>query len=123
MTLTSLLSGMPVMWLTVKGAKTGLLRSLPILCIRDEDNPNIIALVAANWGKDRRPGWYYNLKANPHAQGSIRGQMQKYIAHEAEGEEYIKYWQAANQTYLGFAHYQQRINEGRLPILVLNPVV
>ena len=38
-TVTSALGGLPVVLLTTTGAKSGLPRTLPLLCIRDERNP------------------------------------------------------------------------------------
>src|SRR5262245_20064927 len=86
-TLTSALAGLAVVLLTTTGAKSGLPRTLPLLCIRDERSPSTFALVASNWGQTHYPAWYFNLKANPQAVGSIRGQVQTYVAHEASGEE------------------------------------
>jgi deazaflavin-dependent oxidoreductase (nitroreductase family) len=123
MTLTSVLSGLPIIMLTSQGAKSGLLRTVPLLGIPDETGSNQIALIASNYGQKRYPGWYYNLKANPQAKGSIGGQMQNFIAHEAEGEEYNHFWQAATDIYTGFSNYRERIGDRRhIPIMVLTPV-
>src|SRR5262245_11142078 len=64
-TLTSALAGLPVVLLTTTGAKSGLPRTFPLLCIRDERSPSTFALVASNWGQTHYPAWYFNLKANP----------------------------------------------------------
>ena len=66
-TVTSVLAGLPVVLLTTTGVKSGLPRTLPLLCIRDERNPTTFALVASNWGQTHYPAWYLNLKANPRA--------------------------------------------------------
>jgi deazaflavin-dependent oxidoreductase (nitroreductase family) len=118
-TLTSALAGLPVVLLTTTGVKSGLPRTLPLLCIRDERNPTTFALVASNWGQPHYPAWYFNLKANPRAIGSIRGQTATYVAHEASGEEYERFWQCAANTYLGFAVYKQRVGERRIPIMIM----
>jgi deazaflavin-dependent oxidoreductase (nitroreductase family) len=106
--MTSILSGLPVVLLTTLGAKSGLPRTIPLLCIRDERDPRRFALVGSNFGQRHHPAWYFNLKANPHATCSIQGQAGKYLAHEAEGEEYDRFWQRAMQTYMGFPLYKQR---------------
>src|SRR5262245_7007052 len=100
-TLTSALAGLPVVLLTTTGAKSGLPRTLPLLCIRDERNPVTFALVASNWGQTHYPAWYFNLKANPQAVGSIRGQVQTYVAHAASGEEYDRLWQRSEERRVG----------------------
>ena len=92
-TMTSIVAGLPVVILTTLGAKSKLPRTLPVLCIRDEHTSDTFAIVASNWGQHHYPAWYFNLKANPRATCSIRGQAGEYVAHEATGEEYEKLWQ------------------------------
>src|SRR5215475_13609730 len=121
-TLTSSLAGLPVVLLTTTGTKSGLPRTLLLLCIRDERNPDTFALVASNWGQTHYPAWYFNLKTNPPAVGAIRGQIETYIAHEANGEEYERFWQYAANTYLGYPLYKQRVGARRIPIMIMTPV-
>ncbi|UCG24782.1 MAG: nitroreductase family deazaflavin-dependent oxidoreductase [Chloroflexota bacterium] len=84
-TLSAILAGVPIVHVTTIGAKSGLPRTLPLLCIRDNANSDSFALIASNYGQRRTPAWYYNLKTNPRAQCSIEGQAEEYIAHEAVG--------------------------------------
>lgn len=118
-TMTSALAGLPVVLLTTTGAKSGLPRTLPLLFIRDD--PDRFALVASNWGQRHYPAWYFNLKANPRAIGSICGQTETYVAHEASGEEYERFWQYAANTYIGYPLYKQRVGERRIPIMIMTP--
>ena len=87
--LTSLLSGLPVVLLTAKGAKSGLWRTTPLLGIKDPAGTGKIAVIASNYGQGHHPAWYYNLKANPHTICIINGKEQKYVAYQAQGQEYI----------------------------------
>ena len=121
-TLTAVLSGTPVVMLTTLGSKSHLPRTLPLLFIRDEGDPKAFAIVATNWGQPHLPGWYFNLKAHPRATGAIRSQIAEYVAHEASGEEYEKYWRQAVDTYFGFQLYRQRVGQRRIPIMVLTRV-
>lgn len=121
-TLTGLVAGVPVVVLTAIGARSGLPRTVPLLFIRDERNPNRFALIASNWGQRRYPAWYHNLKANPHAICSINGRRAEYVADEASDEEYERYWRQAVKLYPGFANYKQRASERRIPIMVMTPV-
>ena len=121
-TLTSVLSGLPVVILTTKGAKSGLPRTVPLLCVQDESGSGKVALIASNWGQKHHPGWYYNLTANPQASCEIKGETGEYTAHEAEGDEYDYYWQAAMDTYLGFPEYQKRVGSRHIPIMVLTAI-
>ena len=121
-TLTSALTGLPVVLLTTTGAKSGMRRTLPLLCIRDERNPDTFALVASNWGQTHYPAWYFNLKANPRAVGSIRGRVGTYVAHEATGEEYERFWEYAANTYPGYSLYKRRVCARLIPIMIMTLV-
>ena len=120
-TLTSILAGVPMAIVTTTGAKSGLYRTLPLVFIRYSKKPDCIALIASNWGQRQNPGWYFNLKAHPHATCSINGQVRVYISHEAIDEEYASYWQSASETYIGFPLYKQRAGDRHIPIMVLMP--
>src|SRR6195952_1201743 len=56
------LRGRPVIILTTIGAKTGLVRKVPVM--RVEHDGQYVA-VASLGGAPKNPVWYYNLKANP----------------------------------------------------------
>ena len=56
---SSALTGLPIVELTAVGAHSGELRTLPIIGVPDGDR---IVLVASNYGQHRNPGWYFNLK-------------------------------------------------------------
>ncbi len=122
-TLTSLVAGLPIVWLTSTGAKSGLQRTLPLLCIRDPESPERFALIATNWGGHKAPAWYHNLKANPLATCAFGRDAQQYEAAEIEGSEYDRIWQAAVDVYVGFPLYRQRIGKERhIPIMMMTPI-
>jgi deazaflavin-dependent oxidoreductase (nitroreductase family) len=119
MTLTQVLSGLPLVILTTTGARSGLPRIMPLACIRDPDHTDQFAIIASNLGQTHHPAWYYNLKAHPRATGVIDRKSKTYIADEANEEEYARYWQLAIEIYQGYQLYQQRLGERRIPIMVL----
>lgn len=121
-TLTGVLTGLPVVILVTIGAKSGLPRSTPLLYIKNANDQNSFAVVASNWGQRHFPAWYFNLIAHPRSICSIRGHSSEYIAHEAEGGEYERYWQSAANTYLGYPLYKNRARGRRIPILVMKRV-
>jgi len=118
-TATTLLAGLPVVNVTMLGAKSGLPRTVPLTYIRHNAHPDSFALIASNYGQRHTPAWYYNLKANPRAQCLIEGHSEEYTAHEASGQEYEQFWQAAVDTYGGYALYKQRAANRRIPIMVM----
>ena len=121
-TLAGILTGLSVVVLSAKGAKSGVIRDIPLLCIEDETEPGVFAIVASNFGQGHHPAWYYNLKAYPEVSCTLRGQAQHYSATELEGEEYARYWGYALDTYMGFPHYKSRVGKRHIPIFAMKPV-
>jgi deazaflavin-dependent oxidoreductase (nitroreductase family) len=117
-TLTSWLTGVPVVVLTTTGAKSGRPRTVPLLGIHDGDR---VILVASNWGRPQHPAWYYNLKANPQARLSFNGHAAAYRAREASPQEREKFWAQAVTLYVGWQAYRQRAKNRKIPILILSP--
>lgn len=120
--LTGILTGSPVVVVTTTGARSGRLRRTPLLGIRDRAHPGAFALVASNWGQRHHPAWYFNLKAHPEALCAVAGQSGPFVAHEAWGDEYDRFWRYAADTYPGYPLYRQRAGGRRIPILVMIPV-
>jgi deazaflavin-dependent oxidoreductase (nitroreductase family) len=116
--LTSILAGVPVVMVTTTGARSGEPRTSPLLPIWKPGQSGRFALIASNWGQHRTPSWYFNLKKNPHGMVAIDGRTEQYIAHEATGEEYDRFWGYAVDTYPGYALYKKRAGR-RIPILVM----
>jgi deazaflavin-dependent oxidoreductase (nitroreductase family) len=117
-TLTGLLAGVPVIWVTSIGARSGQLRTRPLLPIHDPQDPRRCALIASNFGQPHFPAWYYNLKKNPRGTCLVDGRPRGFTAHEASGEEYERFWRYATNTFFGYSLYRQRAGR-RIPILIL----
>ena len=106
---------MPVHYLTTTGAKSGIRRSVPVLCVPDGEN---LILVGSNWGKAQNPGWVYNLRAHPNAY-IVKGKMQKdVVARELHADERTTYWQKATAFYPPYRRYEQAAGR-MLPIFLL----
>lgn len=116
--ITSLLSGLPIITLTTIGAKSGLARTAPLLAI--EDSPRLI-IIASNFGQTHYPAWYHNLRAHPQVTVVLRGQAGAYTAHEAQGDERDIYWDAAVRLYPGYQVYKTRTGGRPIPVIVLTP--
>ena len=116
--LTSLMSGLPVVTVTTLGAKSGQPRSLPLIAIPDEGN---VILIASNFGQHHHPAWYYNLRAHPEVQLTYEGQTVTYLAHETDGAERERCWQRAVDLYSGYANYKQRAKHRQIGVFLLTP--
>ena len=109
--------GWDIIQLTTIGAKTGQPRMMPLVGLFDGEK---IALIASSLGREHNPGWYYNLKKNPECDAQWNGRLGTYIAREAEGNEYEKYWQLALSYYAGYEKYKERAGR-EIPVMVLEP--
>jgi deazaflavin-dependent oxidoreductase (nitroreductase family) len=115
-TLTSLLAGLPMAMLTTTGAKSGRPRTVPVLGL---PTPDGLAVISSNYGKERHPAWYHNLRANPEGKVSVKEDKRTFRAVEAEGERRDRIWQEALKVYPGFATYEQRASHRRIAVWVL----
>ena len=111
------LVGLPIIQLTTTGAKTGQLRTMPLVSLFDDEK---LALIASNFGQKHNPGWYYNLKAHPECRVGWGNQERAYTARETEGEEREKYWQMAVSYYTGYEKYKERVGR-KIPVMILEP--
>ncbi|HEX4017434.1 MAG TPA: nitroreductase/quinone reductase family protein [Frankiaceae bacterium] len=115
---TSGLTGLPIVELTTVGARTGQPRTMPIVGVPDGDR---LVLVASNFGQHHHPGWYFNLRADPHCAVAHRGRSHAMVAYEAEGDERERLWQLDVSVYPPRAVYAQRSGGRRIPVMVLRP--
>src|SRR5579884_2626502 len=118
-TFASLVSGIPVVMLTTTGAKTGQPRTVPVLGIPTGDG---VAIIASNFGQQRHPGWYHNLRAHPEAEVVVDGNHRRVRAVEADGERRAAIWEDGLRVYPGFAQYERRASDRRISVFVLEPV-
>jgi deazaflavin-dependent oxidoreductase (nitroreductase family) len=116
--LSSVLSGLPVMALTTTGARTGQARSTPLVGTPDGDN---LILVASRWGQGGVPAWYHNLKAHPDCTVTLNGVTKRYRARETHGDERAACWRKAVAYYAGYAAYARRLGDHIIPVFILEP--
>lgn len=117
--LTSLVTGLPVVTLTALGAKSGQPRSVPLLAIPDGAN---FVLIASSFGRSQHPAWYHNVLANPEVTLTFGALSSRYRAQEATGAERARLWQIAVERYAGYAAYEHRAYPRQIPVILLTPV-
>jgi F420H(2)-dependent quinone reductase len=110
--------GSPTVLLTHTGAKSGKERTTPLAYFTDGDR---VILIASKGGAESHPAWYHNVKANPEVEASTDGRPEPYTASEAEGDERERLWNLATTLYSGYADYQVRAPNRRIPVIVLEP--
>ena len=107
--------GWNIIQLTTIGAKSREPRTIPLAAFFDEER---IVLVASSFGWKQHPAWYYNLKAHPECKVNWRERTGTYLAREASGDEYNKYWKLAVSYYEGYEKYRERADR-KIPVIVL----
>ena len=99
------IAGLPNMWLTTTGRKSGLERSNPLLCVPDGDR---ILIAGSYFGGPQEPLWVKNLEANPEVTVRFRNSTTALVARRLEGEERAQAWPTMVRTWPNFARYEQR---------------
>jgi deazaflavin-dependent oxidoreductase (nitroreductase family) len=118
-TFVSWITGMPIVFLTTTGRRSGLPCTVPLVAIPDGD---LLVVIASNYGQRHHPGWYHNLKANPRVTATLDGVAREMTARELEGEERDRWYERGIDIYPGWISYRRRTAAHRLiPVIELRP--
>ena len=109
--------GMPVLLLTTTGRRSGKSRTTPLLYVRDGD---AFVVVASNGGSDYTPGWWLNLRSDPHAEVEIGRIRTRVTARKASPEEHGRLWAAFTAGFPGYAKYATKTAR-EIPVVMLEP--
>jgi len=112
---TLLDTGLPIIIVTTRGNKSGILRKTPLMRVEHDGE---YALVASMGGAPKHPVWYYNLVADPSAV-SIQDGPEPFDAEvrEVSGDERARWWDRAVEAYPPYAEYQTRTDR-LIPVFV-----
>ena len=101
------------------GAKSGTLRTTPLLYIPDPDGENLL-IVASKGGFPKHPAWFHNLRANPVTYAQVGGERRRVRARVATAAERPRLWDMADAVWPGYADYRARTDR-EIPLVVLEP--
>jgi deazaflavin-dependent oxidoreductase (nitroreductase family) len=110
-------TGLPVVIVTSRGAKSGKLRKNPLMRVEHDGR---YAAVASVGGAPRNPVWYYNLVGDPHVELQDGPVKQDMVAREVTGAEKAEWWERAVAAYPDYAVYQASTDR-EIPVFVLEP--
>jgi deazaflavin-dependent oxidoreductase (nitroreductase family) len=110
-------TGLPIVVLTSRGAKSGKLRKMPLMRVEHDGR---YAAVASVGGAPKNPAWYDNVKADPHVELQDGKVKQDMTAREVVGEEKAQWWERAVSAYPPYAEYQTWTDR-EIPVFVLEP--
>ncbi|MGH1561285.1 nitroreductase family deazaflavin-dependent oxidoreductase [Mumia sp. DW29H23] len=107
--------GRPVVIVTYRGHKTGLVRKTPVMRVEHE---GVYAIVASIGGRPQNPQWYASVVADPHVMLQDGPEPRDYVAREVHGDEKALWWARAVEAYPSYADYQEKTSR-EIPVLVL----
>jgi deazaflavin-dependent oxidoreductase (nitroreductase family) len=112
------LAGLPVLLLRTIGRKSGAERTVALVYLRDGDN---LVVVASNGGRDRSPGWFFNIQKNPQVSVQIGRERRRMRARSAEPQERARLWPLVNQNNSNRYDGYQAKTKRQIPIVILSP--
>jgi deazaflavin-dependent oxidoreductase (nitroreductase family) len=95
----------PILFLVHTGARSGKRRENPLVYFSDGDD---LVVIASNYGREKHPAWYYNVKANPEVEVRAGGRQEKRRARIAAGEDRERLYGLAKQITRAYGDYEQR---------------
>ena len=107
--------GRPVVLVTMRGAKSGALRKVPLMRVEHEGDLVIVASLGA---RPEHPKWYWNLRANPDIEVQDGTQTFAARARELDGKERFDWWVRAVEAFPPYAEYQVR-TQRLIPLFLL----
>jgi deazaflavin-dependent oxidoreductase (nitroreductase family) len=111
-------TGLPIIVITMRGAKSGKIRKTALMRVEHEGE---YALVASVGGAPKNPTWYANLVKDPTALMIQDGpEPRDYVAPGVEGEERQVWWDRAVEAYPPYAEYQEKTDR-TIPVFVASP--
>jgi F420H(2)-dependent quinone reductase len=108
-------TGLPVVIVTNRGAKTGAVRKTPLMRVEHE---GAYAAVGSMGGAPKNPVWVYNLRANPQVVVQDGGEVFELTARELAGDERDQWWERSVAAFPDYADYQLK-TERVIPVFVL----
>lgn len=111
-------TGIPVVIVTMIGAKSGKVRKIGLMRVEHDGE---YALVASKGGDPEHPAWYANLLADPHVAIQDGPAPADYVVREVSGAEREQWWERAVAIYPPYAEYAEK-TERLIPVLVATPV-
>jgi len=107
--------GRPLLLLTTIGARSGIMRTTPMMFIPEADR---LLVVASNAGAPRHPDWYHNLVAHADVSVEVTGESFPATAVVLDGEERDRVFAEIVAKYPFFADHQAKVAR-RIPVVAL----
>ncbi len=113
------IAGLDELLLTVRGRRSGLPRTTPLLYVPHGD---AYLVAGSNWGDSKRPAWVLNLVANRDATVTVRRRSHPVRARQVNGREREELWQKLVGVWPNYTKYAERTDR-EIPVFVLERTV
>ena len=111
-------TGMPIIVVTTRGAKSGKLRKNPVMKVEHDGE---YALVASKGGAPANPEWYHNLVTHPDEVVLQDGPEPVAVAiRQVTGDEKATWWERAVAAYPPYEEYQEKTAR-QIPVFIASP--
>jgi len=111
--------GDKLLLLTTRGAKSGTVRTTPLVYHRDGDR---YVIAASKGGAPAHPSWYHNLVKHPDAEIEVGTEKFKVRARPiAKGPERDRLYEAHGENFSAFRDYPKKTSRV-IPVVVLERV-
>jgi F420H(2)-dependent quinone reductase len=108
-------SGIPVIIVTMRGAKSGKVRKIALMRVEHDGE---YALVASKGGAPTHPEWYANLLAHPTEVTVQDGPEPFWVSiRQVEGDERAGWWERSVAVYPPYADYQAKTDR-EIPVII-----
>lgn len=110
-------AGLPNLTLTVRGRKSGVPRSTPLLAV---PRGGSWLVAGSNFGGPKQPVWVVNLEANPDAKITVKGRTSEVQARRLEGDERARAWADMVNVWPNYDKYAERTDR-QIKVFELTP--
>jgi deazaflavin-dependent oxidoreductase (nitroreductase family) len=111
-------TGLPVVIVTTRGARSGKLRKVPLMRV---EHDGAYLAIGSQGGAPKDPQWVRNVTAHPEVELRDRDQVQDMRARLLTGFERAAWWARAGAAFPPYADYQKRTTR-EIPVFVLERV-
>lgn len=111
--------GRQVVLLTMRGARSGKVRKVPLMRVEHDGR---YAAVASKGGAADHPQWYFNLLANPELDLQDGTTTTPMRARELSGAERDQWWARCVAAFPAYAEYQVKAGPRLIPVMLLEPL-
>ena len=111
-------TGLPIIIMGTRGAKSGMVRKIPLMRVEHE---GAYAIVGSKGGAPDHPLWYYNLLAHPD-EVTIQDGPEPWDAdiREIDGAERDEWWERCVAAFPPYADYKAKTDRV-IPVFIATP--